>query len=52
MVGDFIFVNDVRIRLDLSTYAAFSLLSRRSTGTASAPIHLTRDWTGRNGRRS
>ena len=27
LVGDFIFMNDVRIRLDLSTYAAFSLLS-------------------------
>ncbi len=27
LVGDFIFINDVRIRLDLSTYAAFSLLS-------------------------
>ncbi len=27
MVGDFIFINDVRIRLDLSTYAAFSLIS-------------------------
>ena len=28
LVGDFIFINDVRIRLDLSTYAAFSLLSK------------------------
>jgi HD-GYP domain-containing protein (c-di-GMP phosphodiesterase class II) len=27
LVGDFIFINDVRIRLDLSTYAAFSLIS-------------------------
>ena len=27
LVGDFIFVNDVRVRLDLSTYAAFSLVS-------------------------
>ncbi|MFW5952189.1 MAG: HD-GYP domain-containing protein [Gemmatimonadota bacterium] len=27
LVGDFIFINDVRIRLDLSTYAAFSLVS-------------------------
>jgi HD-GYP domain-containing protein (c-di-GMP phosphodiesterase class II) len=27
LVGDFIFMNDVRIRLDLSTYAAFSLIS-------------------------
>ena len=28
LVGDFIFINDVRIRLDLSTYAAFSLVSK------------------------
>ncbi|HUE77259.1 MAG TPA: HD domain-containing phosphohydrolase [Longimicrobiales bacterium] len=27
MVGDFVFINDVRLRLDLSTYAAFSLVS-------------------------
>jgi HD-GYP domain-containing protein (c-di-GMP phosphodiesterase class II) len=27
LVGDFIFINDVRIRLDLSTYAPFSLVS-------------------------
>ncbi|MFO7894999.1 MAG: HD domain-containing protein [Longimicrobiales bacterium] len=27
LVGDFIFINEVRIRLDLSTYAAFSMLS-------------------------
>jgi HD-GYP domain-containing protein (c-di-GMP phosphodiesterase class II) len=27
LVGDFVFMNDVRIRLDLSTYAAFSLMS-------------------------
>ena len=27
LVGDFIFINEVRIRLDLSTYAAFSLIS-------------------------
>ncbi|HUG39894.1 MAG TPA: HD-GYP domain-containing protein [Longimicrobiales bacterium] len=27
LVGDFIFINDVRLRLDLSTYAAFSLVS-------------------------
>jgi HD-GYP domain-containing protein (c-di-GMP phosphodiesterase class II) len=27
LVGDFIFMNDVRLRLDLSTYAAFSLVS-------------------------
>jgi HD-GYP domain-containing protein (c-di-GMP phosphodiesterase class II) len=28
LVGDFIFINEVRIRLDLSTYAAFSMLSK------------------------
>lgn len=37
LVGDFIFINDVRIRLDLSTYAAFSLIStslaRHAIGT-------------------
>ena len=27
LVGDFIFINEVRIRLDLSTYAAFSMVS-------------------------
>ncbi|MBW3554435.1 MAG: hypothetical protein KY466_13035, partial [Gemmatimonadetes bacterium] len=27
LVGDFVFINDVRLRLDLSTYAAFSLVS-------------------------
>ncbi len=27
LVGDFLFVNEVRVRLDLSTYAAFSLVS-------------------------
>ena len=27
LVGDFIFINEVRVRLDLSTYAAFSMLS-------------------------
>jgi HD-GYP domain-containing protein (c-di-GMP phosphodiesterase class II) len=27
LVGDFIFMNEVRIRLDLSTYAAFSLIA-------------------------
>jgi len=39
LVGDFIFLNDVRIRLDLSTYAAFSLISnalhRHRIGTVS-----------------
>ena len=31
IVGDFVFINDVRIRLDLSTYAAFSLVSTSLT---------------------
>jgi HD-GYP domain-containing protein (c-di-GMP phosphodiesterase class II) len=39
LVGDFVFINDVRLRLDLSTYAAFSLvsnsLSKHRIGTVS-----------------
>ena len=46
LVGDFIFINDVRIRLDLSTYAAFSVvsnsLSRHAIGTV-----LIQDGVGR-----
>jgi HD-GYP domain-containing protein (c-di-GMP phosphodiesterase class II) len=37
LVGDFLFINDARIRLDLSTYAAFALVSsalhRHQVGT-------------------
>jgi HD-GYP domain-containing protein (c-di-GMP phosphodiesterase class II) len=47
MVGDFIFVNDVRIRLDLSTYAAFALLSaslhRHDIGSVRITPFLDRD---------
>jgi HD-GYP domain-containing protein (c-di-GMP phosphodiesterase class II) len=49
LVGDFIFVNDVRIRLDLSTFAAFSLISstlhRHGIGTVSISTGLERsEW--------
>jgi HD-GYP domain-containing protein (c-di-GMP phosphodiesterase class II) len=47
MVGDFIFVNDVRIRLDLSTYAAFALISaslhRHDIGSVRITPFLDRD---------
>jgi HD-GYP domain-containing protein (c-di-GMP phosphodiesterase class II) len=47
LVGDFIFMNDVRIRLDLSTYAAFSLFSaalhRHQIGTVQLRPGLERD---------
>jgi HD-GYP domain-containing protein (c-di-GMP phosphodiesterase class II) len=47
MVGDFIFVNDVRIRLDLSTYAAFALISaslhRHDIGSIRITPFLDRD---------
>jgi HD-GYP domain-containing protein (c-di-GMP phosphodiesterase class II) len=49
LVGDFIFINDVRIRLDLSTFAAFSLVSsslqRHGIGTISIGPGLDRsEW--------
>jgi HD-GYP domain-containing protein (c-di-GMP phosphodiesterase class II) len=47
MVGDFVFVNDVRIRLDLSTYAAFALISaslhRHDIGTIRITPFLDRE---------
>lgn len=47
LVGDFIFLNDVRIRLDLSTYAAFSLISaslqRHRIGTVHIAPGIRRD---------
>lgn len=47
LVGDFIFLNDVRIRLDLSTYAAFSLISnslhRHHIGTVQIARGIRRD---------
>jgi HD-GYP domain-containing protein (c-di-GMP phosphodiesterase class II) len=47
LVGDFIFMNDVRIRLDLSTYAAFSLssaaLHRSEIGTIQVAPGLERE---------
>ena len=49
LVGDFIFLNDVRLRLDLSTYAAFSLvtsaLGRHRIGTVSVQKGVARtEW--------
>jgi hypothetical protein len=46
LVGDFIFINDVRIRLDLSTFAAFSLVS------IVAPAPRDRDHQHRPGARA
>jgi HD-GYP domain-containing protein (c-di-GMP phosphodiesterase class II) len=47
LAGDFIFINDVRIRLDLSTYAAFSLIStslaRHGLGTVIIHPEVGRD---------
>jgi HD-GYP domain-containing protein (c-di-GMP phosphodiesterase class II) len=47
LVGDFIFINDARVRLDLSTYAAFSLVSsalrRHGIGTLQVTPGLRRD---------
>ncbi|HSH45200.1 MAG TPA: HD domain-containing phosphohydrolase [Longimicrobiales bacterium] len=47
LVGDFIFINDVRLRLDLSTYAAFSLVStsftRHGIGTVEVRQGVGRD---------
>jgi HD-GYP domain-containing protein (c-di-GMP phosphodiesterase class II) len=47
LVGDFIFMNEVRIRLDLSTYAAFSLISsslhRHGIGTIQVRPGLERE---------
>jgi HD-GYP domain-containing protein (c-di-GMP phosphodiesterase class II) len=42
LVGELIFVNDVRIRLDLSTYAAYSLLSSTLGHHGIGTIHLHR----------
>ncbi|MDX1673509.1 MAG: HD-GYP domain-containing protein [Longimicrobiales bacterium] len=41
LVGDFIFINEVRIRLDLSTYAAFSMVSKSldNHGVGTVLIH-------------
>jgi HD-GYP domain-containing protein (c-di-GMP phosphodiesterase class II) len=49
LVGDFIFMNEARIRLDLSTYAAFSLISaslhRHGIGTLHVSQGLERqEW--------
>jgi HD-GYP domain-containing protein (c-di-GMP phosphodiesterase class II) len=41
LVGDFIFMNDVRIRLDLSTYAAFSLISASLHRHGIGTIHVS-----------
>jgi HD-GYP domain-containing protein (c-di-GMP phosphodiesterase class II) len=47
LVGDFIFINEVRIRLDLATYAAFSMasksLDRHGIGTVMIYDGVTRD---------
>ena len=47
LVGDFIFINEVRIRLDLSTYAAFSMVSnsldKHGVGTVLVQEGATRD---------
>ncbi|HKJ92448.1 MAG TPA: HD domain-containing phosphohydrolase, partial [Longimicrobiales bacterium] len=60
LVGDFVFLNDVRLRLDLSSYAAYSLVSgsftRHGVGTVEVAEGVGRDeWpvflkllTGRN----
>ena len=49
LVGDFVFINDVRLRLDLSTYAAFSLvsnsLSKHRVGTVTVQRGVARkEW--------
>jgi HD-GYP domain-containing protein (c-di-GMP phosphodiesterase class II) len=40
LVGDFIFINDVRIRLDLSTFAASSLVSSSLGRHAVGTVHV------------
>ncbi len=47
LVGDFVFLNDVRLRLDLSSYAAYSLVSgsfaRHGVGTVEVTEGVGRD---------
>lgn len=47
LVGDFVFINEVRIRLDLSTYAAFSMVSaslnKHGVGTVVITEGIERD---------